>query len=56
MAGWVRDNLNSNAVREGTGIEHAEDAGRVNYSNLQPGVFAMIRRVVAESVREEKGL
>lgn len=51
VGGWVRQSMDWSSVREGTGIQDAEDAGRVKYNNLNPQDFANLRRIVAESIQ-----
>lgn len=55
MASLVRNLIDWRAVREGTGVQAAEDAGRIGYGNLQPINFAFMRKIVAEAIRDSKG-
>jgi len=51
---WVRNTLPWQARREGTGIQGAEDAGRVQYGQLSPTDFWMLRKIIASELQSPK--
>jgi hypothetical protein len=51
IADWVRGTLPWQVRREGTGVQGAEDAGRVQYGRLSPRDFWMLRKVIASELQ-----
>lgn len=54
LATWIRGAIDWNTVREGTGAQGGEDAGRMKYQNISPADFAQLRRFVAESYQQDE--
>lgn len=52
LGNWVRDVIDWNSVREGTGIQGGEDAGRVRYRSLVPEDFGYLRRFIGQIHQE----
>ncbi len=53
LRNWLRETIDLKSEREGTGVQGAEDAGRIRFQDLSAEDFAALRRFIAQAYQEQ---